>query len=250
MGISYSSFNKSQAGELPGTTEKHTQNQYSLDLMAGINDQVMLTATIPYVTKSLSVTGDSPINTRGIGDIDLGATYQFKAGVKDKVLFGTLVDVKLPTGRNALSDGSGRMDEHTQLGTGSTDLSVGFLATTEDHQKNLWFAGLRGRWNGRNGTGYHYGNAAFYNVGVSKDLNSASSLVLELNGRLAAHDRTDTGDLDPDSGGHFGYLSVSYRREMGPQTGLIASYQIPVIHRLNGTQSESGLLTFGIFTKF
>lgn len=250
VGISYESFSKSQDGETPGTTEKHDQTQMSIDLLKGLNDQVMLRASIPYVYKRLSATGESPIDTQGLGDITLGATYQIKPKTNQKVLLGTTLDLKLPTGKNNLTDINGdRMDEHTQLGTGSTDLSFGLLATMEGGESNLWFAGLTSRWNGRNGTGYHYGNTVFYNVGMSHTLSADSSVVFEFNGRMAAHDRMEDGTLDGDSGGHFGYLSVSYRRALGQTTGLIASYQIPVVRQLNGSQTETGLLTIGVFTK-
>jgi hypothetical protein len=250
VGISYTSFSKSQDVESLGTKEKHDHNQVTLDVMKGLNDQWMLRASVPYVSKRLSVTGESPIDTNGLGDISIGATYQIKPKLTDKVLFATMFDLKLPTGRNGMTDALGdRMEEHTQLGTGSKDFSLGLLATTEDHEKNLWFASLTERWNGRNGTGYHYGNTMFYSAGVSKELNPESSIVLELNGRLAARDRTDLGILDSDSGGHFGYASVSYRRNLAPTTGLVASYQIPVIRNLNGIQTESGLLTIGIYAR-
>ncbi|MBS1703997.1 MAG: transporter [Armatimonadetes bacterium] len=250
VGISYESFSKSQDGGTLGTTEKHDQTQMSIDLLKGLNDQVMLRASIPYVYKRLSATGESPIDTQGLGDITLGATYQIKPKTNQKVLLGTTLDLKLPTGKNNLTDINGdRMDEHTQLGTGSTDLSFGLLATMEGGESNLWFAGLTSRWNGRNGTGYHYGNTVFYNVGMSHTLSADSSVVLEFNGRMAARDRMEDGTLDGDSGGHFGYLSVSYRRALGQNTGLIASYQIPVVRQLNGSQTETGLLTIGVFTK-
>ncbi len=250
IGLSYTAFSKSQAGDLPGTTERHRQGETMLDVMKGLDDRWMLRASVPFLTKRMDMTGDPTVNTQGLGDITLGGTYQIPSGLKDKILFATSLDVKLPTGRNGQTDGLGsRLDEHSQIGTGSTDFSLGLLATYEDIQHQLWFAGLRVRWNGRNGTGYHYGNVLFYNVGFSHDLDPASSFVTELNGRFAAKDRMDTGDLDENSGGHLGYLSLSYRRNLGPATGLIASYQIPVLRNLNGTQSESGLITIGIYTR-
>ena len=250
VGISYTTFSKSQAGEDPGTTESHDQHEIGLDVLHSLNDQLMLRANVPYVVKQLSMTGEEDINMRGLGDITLGAKYQFKPRPADKVLLSASFDLKLPTGQNNLKDAVGdRLEEHSQLGTGSTDFSLGLVATMEDPGKGLWFAGLRGRWNGKNKEDYRYGNALFYNIGYSKTLDPGAAVIFELNGRFAGKDRTESGEKDENSGGHFGYLSLSYRRDIGKELGFVAAYQIPVFRRLNGSQSESGLLTIGFFRK-
>lgn len=249
VGISYSAFSKSQAGEDPGSRESHHQSEISLDVLHGLNDQWMLRANLPYVFKSLEETGEEKVETRGLGDITVGATYQVKPKPNDRVLLAATADLKLPTGKNSEAREGERLEEHSQVGTGSTDFSLGLLATMEDRGRGLWFAGLRGRWNGKNGDGYRYGNALFYNVGYSRTLTPESSLVFELNGRFAGKDHTGDGDVDENSGGHFGYLSLSYRRQVGREFGFVASYQIPVVRRLNGTQTETGLLHIGVFRK-
>lgn len=249
IGVSYSAFSKSQAGEDPGSSESHHQSEIALDILHGLTDEWMLRGNIPYVFKSLEETGEEKVETKGLGDITLGATYQVKPKPNDKVLLAATFDLKLPTGKNNEIRAGERLEEHSQIGTGSTDFSVGLLATMEDRGRGLWFAGLRGRWNGKNGDGYRYGNAVFYNVGYSRTLSPVSSLVFELNGRFAAKDRTGDGDLDENSGGHFGYLSLSYRQHVGKEFGFVASYQIPVIRRLNGTQTETGLLNIGVFRR-
>jgi len=247
VGISYSDFSKSNAGELAGTTESHDQHEWSVEVAHGLSPQLMLRASVPYVTKKLSMTGDPSITTRGLGDITVGLTYQFKPKPDQKVLWGATADLKLPTGNNDIKDSTGtRRDEHAQIGTGSTDVSLGVLATSDTKTGGICFAGLRGRWNGKNKQHYHYGDAVFYNLGYSHPLGDKQSVVLELNGRIAAKDTTDTGEKDDNSGGHFGYASLSYRRSLGENTGLVVSYQLPVIKKLNGTQSESRLLSVGV----
>lgn len=263
IGVSYLSFSKSQAGETIGSEEKHDQQEIALDILHSINDQWMLRANLPYEIRKLSMTGEDPVTTRGFGDFTLGTTYQFKPKPKDKILLAGTADLKLATGSNGLTDATGsRLEEHSQLGTGSTDFSLGLIATMEDPGRGLWFAGLRARWNGTNSTGYHYGDTLFYNVGYSRSLSKSSALIMEFNGRIAGKDKVGANhheeeeapahggsEVDENSGGHFGYLSLSYRQDIGKEFGLVATYQLPVIRQLNGTQSETGLLTIGFFRK-
>jgi hypothetical protein len=249
VGIAYTSFSKSQAGDTPGTSESHRQTQMDIDVMHGLSDSCMLRLSMPYVYKGLAATGTDTINTNGPGDISLGATFQVKPRANDKVLLAFAGDVKFATGANNLKDSLGaRMDEHTQLGTGSTDFALGAVATSE-LAGGMAFAGLQYRMNSANSSGYRYGNVVFYNLGYSHRIDGKRSVVLELNGRFACKDKMEDGTLDDNSGGHFGYLSTSYRQSLGENIGIIGTYQIPIIRRLNGTQSESGLLTIGIFKK-
>ena len=262
IGISYSSFTKSQSEEVmmgknlrvrplaDGNLieERHRQSQFDVEVIHGINENTVLRVSIPYIYKSLSMTGEETVRTHGLGDVSLGATYQLKPRPNDRFLIAFTADVKLATGSNSIKDRDGnRLEEHSQIGTGSTDISLGVMATTEV-KSGLAFAGFRVRSNGSNSNGYRYGNVAFYNLGYSHKLDKESSMVLELNGRVAGKDKTE-GILDDNSGGHFGYLSLSYRRNLGPDFGFVGTYQVPVIRSLNGSQSETGMLSFGVFRK-
>lgn len=250
IGVSFTSFFKDQNGEDAGTTEGHRQSEYDFHMHHGLNDQWMLRANVPFVYKRLTMTGEEAINTQGIGDITLGATYQVKPKMDDKVLLSAMFDLKLPTGANSIKSASGeRLEEHSQIGTGSTDFSVGLVATSELKSGDLVFAGLSTRFNGKNREGYRYGNVVFYNLGYSHKTSDSGSFVLELNGRFAGKDRTEDGSKDENSGGHFGYLSFSYRQSLAKDYGLVGTYQLPVFRSLNGSQRESGLLTLGVYKR-
>lgn len=249
VGVDFASFSKSQAGETSGTEESHWQGEYSLHIGHGLSDSTMLRLDIPYVAKRLSMTGEETMKTQGLGDIQIGLTHQLPTSPSSKHVIALLADLKLATGKNDLTDDAGdRMEEHSQIGTGSTDLVLGVLATTE-LKSGLGFAGLRYRANGANKHHYRYGNALFYNIGQSLKLDSASSFVIELNGRFVSKDKLEDGSRDENSGGHLGYLSFSYRRSLGKDYGLVGTYQLPVIRNLNGTQSETGLISLGVFKK-
>jgi hypothetical protein len=248
VGVSYSAFSKSQDGEMANTRESHRQSEFDFEVMHSLSDSLTLRASVPYVFKTLEMTGEESVRTRGIGDATVGLRFQVHPGLNDKALFALTGDFKLPTGANGLSDGQGnRLEEHSQVGTGSRDFSLG-AEMTSPAQGGLAFASVRYRFNGTNADDYHYGDTWFYNLGYVRHLDPSSDLVLELNGRVAKMD-SDGGVSDENSGGHFGYFSASYRKTLGDNFGVVCTYQIPVIKRLNGTQTESGLLTIGIFKR-
>ena len=250
--ISFVTTGKTQDGDDPGTKERENLYEYGINYQYGLTNNLTLRTYLPYVMRSIKVTGQPEENTSGLGDGSVGLFYQLPASTNDKLLTAFYVDAKLPTGDNSRRDSTGALrDQHLQPGTGSTDLVFGTAFTGElNTHGELWFAGLRGRINGSNGHGYHYGSVVFYNVGYSHALSSKDSVVLELNGRVADIDVREDGTHDPDSGGHVGYLSVSYRRSLGSDFGVIATYQHPVMKNLNGSQSEGAIFSASLTRAF
>ena len=114
----------------------------------------------------------------------------------------------------------------------------------------LFMTGLRGRLNGSNGRGFHYGDVIFYDVGYVRPVSRETAAVLEFNGRIADKDRTEDGGRDPNSGGHIGYVSVSVRHGLKGGFGLIATYQIPVWRQLDGSQNEKALCSISMSKLF
>jgi len=250
VGVSFVGFDKSNGAD-GGGTEHERFRQISLDAQYGLNEQTMLTASIPYVFKSIKADGEDRQNASGLGDITLGATYQFKPKESDFAILAVDGSVKLPTGQDNARDSNGVLKEqHVQLGTGSTDFGIGITATRDLGMSRMGFLGLHQRFNGSNSRGYRYGNTFFYNVGYSAPLNDLASYVVEWNGRISNKDRTETGEMDPESGGHLGYLSLSLRYRLGTDYGLILGYQLPVFEHLNGSQHEGGLISFSISRMF
>src|SRR5205814_2699204 len=126
-------------------------------------------------------------------------------------------------------------EQHLQVGTGSTDFIGGIELTLEGRGPGeMWIGGLRGRVNGSNGRGFQYGNVIFYDVGYVHPVGREGAAVLEFNGRIADKDRMEDGSDDPSSGGHLGYLSLSYRHGLKGNMGIIATVQVPVWKQLNG----------------
>lgn len=252
FGISTLGFTKTNESETPGVLENEVFRQTSLEFSYGLGPRTMLRASLPTVHKSLTVGSDPSETASGLGDFSIGSTIQFPPKPEQKFLMAFSFDVKLPTGSNNAKDETGaRKEEHLQLGSGSTDVIVGVAFTGEVGSKgDLWFGGLRQRVNGTNSEHFHYGNVTLYSAGYSHALSEQAQAILELNGRIADKDKLADGSHDDNSGGHLGYLSASYRQTLGPQLGLIATYQQPVLKQLHGTQDEKGLFTLSLTRGF
>lgn len=252
VGLSYLSFSKSNASETPGVEEHERYRQTSIEGLYGLTDEVMLELSIPMVDKRIEADGEVE-KASGLGDVMLGVTYQIKPTPKQKVLTALTFDVKLPTGSDNSRDSAGQLkDQHAQLGTGSTDLSLGALFTMEDASKahGLYYGALQGRINGKNGRGFHYGDVLLYSLGYSLPIQKESALAVELNGRIAGKDTNEEGRRDDNSGGNLTYLSLSFRQTLGNGFGLGLTYQLPVLKRLNGIQNEQPLISISLSKLF
>ncbi len=240
LAISYLQFDKSNGTDMPGITEKEKFNQTSIDFSTGITHRLMITGSIPFVNKSVTAVGSPKETNHGLADISLGAAYQLPPSPGGKFLTAFSLDVKLPTGSNNAVDGSGALrDQHIQLGTGSVDFVAGATVTMEGSKPgDIWFAGLKGRRNGSNDRGYHYGDVYFYNLGLLRPVGHGAAAVIEFNGRIADKDTMEDGTKDPNTGGLVGYLSLTYRKNLGSSMGLIATLQEPVLTKLYGYQKE------------
>lgn len=254
IGLSHLIFSKSNEtdeGEGPAK-EFEIFNQTSIEAAYGITGSLMGTASVPFVHKSIRVSDEPSESVSGLGDVALGLTYQLPVVEKNPVVTAIGFEVKLPTGANNRSDEEGnRLDEHLQPGTGSTDFALGVLFTMEDeHQRgNLWYGGLRYRWNEENSHGYKYGNVLFYNLGYSFQTGKTGSMAVELVGRLAGKD-SDTGIDDENTGGHLIYGSLSTSQTIGRNLGLTASFLVPVMSHLNGVQVERPVFQIALSSRF
>ena len=249
--VSHLGFSKSNGTDIPGTVERENYHQTSLEGLYGLNDRLMLRVSLPQVTKSVTAGTNAPETVHGLGDAIAGLTYQIPPKTGQKFLTALSLDVKLPTGANNAVEEGVRREEHLQLGTGSTDVTLGIDVTGEAKTPgDLWFGGLRERVNGKNGRGYHYGDVTLYSAGYAHALPQNTQVVLEFNGRIAGKDRTEDGSRDENSGGHLGYAAASVRKSLGGGLGAIATIQQPVLKHLHGTQDEKAVFTLSLTRSF
>ena len=252
FGVSHLTFNKSNAGEEEGSREFETYHETTLGVAYGLTDRIMLSASLPSVTKTIN-SDEGRQSASGIGDASFGLTYQFKPTDSNPVLSSVGIAIKLPTGENSKRDEEGNlMEEHLQPGSGSTDLSLGYSFTLETGSfgSGLLYGGIQARFNGKNSRDYQYGNALFYNLGYSHPVSRALKANLELVGRYAGKDRVGDGTLDENSGGHLLYLGMGLTAQVNKTISVGLGVQVPVMQHLFGDQTEKGLFTFGIAGRF
>jgi hypothetical protein len=251
LGVSALGFDKSNGTEAPGVSEHEEFREVMLEGLYGLNEQAMVGIAIPYEFKRIQVDGESAEHAQGWGDISAGITYQIKPRERDFGIVALHADAKFPTGQNnARNEGGDLKEEHLQLGSGSTDFVIGVSITRDLGSGRLGFVDLRHRFNGENSRHFRYGDATFYSVGYSAPLAGATSYVIELNGRISKKDRNEDGSLDPESGGHLAYLSLSLRQNLGQNYGLVMGYQLPIISQLNGHQHEGGIVSISVSRLF
>ncbi len=252
VGTTYLGLSKSNAGEEPGTREFETYREASVGLAYGLSDRIMLGMAVPYVWKSIEADGVTD-KAAGLGDATIGVTFQQAPKVDAPLLTAFTVAVKLPTGSDSRRDGEGNLlEQHLQPGTGSTDLSLGvsFTKETGGFGSPLLYGGLSARLNGRNTRSYQFGNVLFYNLGYSHPFGEKGNASVELLGRFAAKDHTEDGSLDENSGGHLMYLGLSVTTPIAKSVTLGASWQVPILQRLFGDQTERGVFSVTLAGRF
>lgn len=247
LGISHLGFAKTNAGEGEGEIERENFHQTSLEGLYGIDERLMARLSIPSIAKSIQMGDAAAESASGLGDVVTGLTYQLPPRPGQRFLTALLLDIKLPTGENDAADEGVRREEHLQLGTGSTDVTLGVSATGEAGVGgHLWFASLRQRVNGKNNHGYRYGDVTLYSAGYARAVGAQTQAVVEWNGRIARRDRTGEGGVDENSGGHLGYAALSVRHAFSGGMGAIATVQQPVLKNLHGVQDEKAVFTLSL----
>ncbi len=221
-----------------GAGKEQQEHEPFLEFEYGLTADFQIDAEISYPFKE-----EDDASADGIGDVFLGAKYQFwkrdLPGAQYKA--AGFLKVKFPTGDD---------DSEPRVGSGSTDV-IGGLATGYEGRRWYWFASGVYRANTEGGGGLEKGDRQFLNVvgGVRPLLTEYGEpdtvLMLELNWEQADRDRLNGAEL-AGSGGWELFLSPvlwwTYR-----QVAIRAGVQIPIAHNLQGSQPVSdyrGLIEF------
>ncbi|HGY92002.1 MAG TPA: transporter [Planctomycetes bacterium] len=215
----------------------------------GINEDLTLSLTVPYLVKSLKtrIAGQrTSLNSDGFGDIPLIAKWRFfKApelgGTTEVALLG---GVKLPTGRFHERDVGMRLPRPLQPGSGSVDGLLGVAFT------RLWDGG---RWLINADTvfqlnteaeDYRFGNRLRFDVGAQYRIHperyesydqTTVNLLLEFNGEYGWKDELNGHDLDA-TGGLQLFVSPGVQVIVSEDLLFEVGVQIPVYRDLNGPQ--------------
>jgi hypothetical protein len=155
--------------------------------------------------------------------------------------------VKTNWGRNDLTLGRVRRDEHLQAGTGSTDVFGGLSSFYLLDPRSSVFGSAQYRKTGSNDFGYRYGNITIGNLGYEHRIGARLDALVELNYRYAERDRLDAdGTLDPNTGGAVLYATPHLSWDLGKGIVGRLSVQIPVVRNLYGEQREKTVANVGL----
>ncbi len=217
-------------GRSSGAGERETGQEVEFELEYGLTADWTAEMELPFVHKDFNDRGAS-----GLGDMVLRSRYRFlrldSPGVQRSA--AVLGQVKLPTGDDGRAP---------RLGSGSTDFVGGLLY---GHESRRWYYNLAARYrlNTEGGGGLEKGDTQFLDIvgGVRPVLTGYlepdAVVFLELNFEHAGRDSLN-GNRVADTGGWELFLSpgiFATYRNVALRTGI----QIPIAHRLNGTQPES-----------
>jgi hypothetical protein len=235
--------------------ELYTRNQYytiGLDYAAdenwGLNLQLP-TIVRTHATQGLNFDGtdDGTSSARGLGDIRIVARYQ---GVLPDHALGLQMGFKLPTGGYQQTFNGGAMageilDRGLQLGTGTTDLLLGFFRFGQVNRDIDYFATAMAQLPLDSRADYRPGQSVNLNLGVRYLGFGKCMPLLQINGRASAKDTGQNATPD-DSGGRVLYLSPGLAFPVGERLKAYVFWQLPVYQDLNGYQlAPKSIFTLG-----
>lgn len=246
LAVDWDHVDKSQGS--PEVGESMLENRVTATAFYSFADRVNLLVRIPYSFRTVTSTGDghtTSVSTSGLSDPEFSAWVRIwgsdlAPGIGRRTSLSLFGGGKTSWGRNDVTGPDGeRADEHSQPGTGSTDVFAGAAFLWMFDPSSTGFASVQYRWTGTNSYGYRYGRSFLANVACDRRLTPALDAVLELNFRNAGMDRTsDAGDLDPDTGGSLLYVTPRVLVSLGGGVVARVAVQIPVVRSLNGVQTE------------
>jgi len=236
----------------------------SLRGVVGLNEDVTLAVTVPYVSKALETRMGGRrvrLNASGLGDVAVTGKWRF---FKDQDLGETtelaaFLGVELPSGRGGIHDGGIRLPQPLQPGSGSFDGTAGVaLSRLWDGGRWLVNADTFFKFN-TEANGYRFGHVLRFDVGAQYRIypdeyesfdQTTVNLIIELNGHWAAKD-TAGGDRIDTTGGVELFLSPGVQVIVNEDLLFEAGVQIPFFRDLNGPQlARDFLATAGLRWRF
>jgi hypothetical protein len=235
------------------------ENRFTLSVAYSFGERFTLVGRLPFSVRRLTSTDESgavTTNTSGLSDPDFTALFRvwaspFRPGLGRRAWVSLVAGVKMPWGRNDLSENGERLDEHAQSGTGATDVFGGLSAVVQLDPQSSVFASFQYRRTGTNDYGYRYGRVTTANVAYERKLGRVVDAVLEANWRHAEQDVVDAdGNRDPNTGGDIVYLTPRLVLDLGG--GLLGrvGLQIPIVKSLYGDQTERPNVNVGLTVLF
>ena len=197
------------------------------------------TYTRTHSTIAESDTAPSSSQANGLGDVRVLGRYQ---GFSSDHSFGVQFGVKLPTGHtnqtfNAGAEAGQPLDAGLQLGTGTTDLLLGFYAFGSLAPDWGCFGQVLFQKPTAERNGYKPGDGVNASLGLRYTGFTGFTPHLQLNVRAEGRESGVNADVD-NSGATLVYLSPGLTFNVSPRFQVYVFGQVPVAQRVNGIQLE------------
>jgi hypothetical protein len=248
--------------ETPGATDQLAQWSTRLNAVWRPLDDLALSATLPYVSKTIRTVGGGATVTAsdlsGLGDVELGVRWtawrSVQVGARRVQELALSAGSTLPTGQKQAKEAGALIDPHGQVGTGGWGP---FAGAHYRYEQGDWsaFASLSYRVRTEasyfDGTRYKFGDAVLWSVHGQYLAAKRLALDLGLDGRRAAADRAtdETGAVDGHVVNTGGTVVAAAPGVYFNATGglwLFARGQLPVVKRLEGEQDVMPTFTLGL----
>jgi hypothetical protein len=265
LAFDWERFDKENGVSEPGSTaitgrDQEVENRFTATVAYSFGEITTLVARVPFSVRRLTSTdegGSSEVtSTNGFSDPEVYAVVKVWAsdlapGVGRRAWVSLLAGVKTPWGRNDVKRDGLRADEHSQPGTGSTDVFGGVSGVYLLDPRSSLFASFQYRRTGTNRFDYRYGNIAMANVAYERKLGPVVDGVLELDWRHAQQDRIDEAShVDPNTGGDVLYVTPRVILDLGGGLAGRLAIQIPLVKSLYGDQKEHVNVNAGLTILF
>ncbi|MEO6327061.1 MAG: hypothetical protein ABIQ65_20750 [Thermoanaerobaculia bacterium] len=241
--------------------DRELENRFTATLSYSFGENVNAVVRLPWSLRRLTSTdpdlGQSvTTRTNDLSDPEIYAlirvwSAEFSPGLGRRSWLSLIGGVRTSWGRNSLSEGGTRLDEHAQAGTCATDIFAGISAVYLLDPSSSLFSSAQYRRTGTNDFGYRYGNVSLANVAYERKLGTVVDGVVELNYRHAQQDQVDEdGSTDTNTGGDILYLTPRVILNFGG--GLLGriSVQVPLLRSLYGDQTERLVVNAGLTILF
>ena len=233
--------------------EAVVENRFTTALSYTFGERAVAVARLPWSTRTTSETGIGTTGTsQDLADPELYGlvrlwSSEFTGGLGRRAWISALGGVKTNWGKNDLTQGGDRLDEHLQPGTGSTDWFGGLSSVYLLDSRSSLFGSAQVRRTGTNDFGYRYGGSTLLNLGYERKVGRIWDGALELNFRNTSRDRIDAdGTLDPNTGGKLLYLTPRLVVDLGKGVVGRLAVQVPLYKDLNGDQRERAVANVGL----
>jgi len=232
------------------------ENRFTATAAYTFGESVVAVARIPFSQRHLVETDFASgsvddASTNALSDPEFYALVRvwaspFRPGLGRNAWVSVIGGVKTPWGKNDLSSGGVRLDEHLQAGTGSTDFFAGLSVVYLLDPHSSVFGSAQYRVSGTNDFEHRYGNITLVNAAYERKLGKLVDAVVELDYRHAERDHENASSIDPNTGGDIVYVSPRLVIDLGRGLAGRAAVQIPLIRALYGDQTERVVASLGL----